>query len=74
MIGVLFPLLAHQPVTVGSQLIDLREHPAKQLLRRGCADPSPLKGLNVLPLPMNLAAHVFDFGSDGFKLHQIICS
>ena len=53
--------LAHLPIAFSGQLIDFDEHPAQQLLRRHRAYPGPLQGLNLLPLAVDLAAHVFDF-------------
>jgi hypothetical protein len=65
--GIFSALLARLPVALGTQLIDLREHPRQQLLRRGGAYPGPLKIPNLSTLPVNLTAHMLNFSPDMFE-------
>jgi hypothetical protein len=58
--------LAHQPIALRTKFIDLGQHPGQQFFRRSRAYTGSLQGLNLFALPVDLAAHMFDFGSDGF--------
>jgi hypothetical protein len=61
--------LAHLPIALSGQLIDFGQHPGQQRLGRYRAYPGPLEGSDVLPLAVDLPAHVLNFGSDLGKLH-----
>jgi hypothetical protein len=62
--------LAHQAIPLSAQVIDLGQHSAQQLFRRFRGDAGSLRGVNLLPLPPYLAAHVLDFIPDGVKSHS----
>jgi len=53
-----------EPVPLGTQVVDLGVHPAKEEFSRGRRDPRPLELEDFLPLALDLDAHTVDFGSD----------
>ncbi len=56
--------LAHQPVALCAQFIDLGLHPGQQLFRGLCRNARPLEVANFSALPVDLAAHMFDLTAD----------
>jgi hypothetical protein len=72
--GILPALFANLTITFGAQLVHLPEHSGQQLFRRGGAYAGALERANVTSLPGYLPAPVFDSGSEGFEIHQRICS
>ena len=61
--------LPNHSVALSAQRIHFGLHPGQQLFRRSGRYAGPLKRLNVLPLAVDLPAHMFDFCSYGGKLH-----
>jgi hypothetical protein len=61
---ILFAFLANLPVALRTKLIDLRKHPSQQLFRRAGWNARPLQIPYFFALPVDLAAHMFDFGPD----------
>jgi hypothetical protein len=59
---------SNHSVALSAQLIHFGLHPGQQLFRRSGRYAGPLKRLNVLPLAVDLPAHMFDFCSYGGKL------
>ena len=63
--GILSPFFSNLPVALSAKFIDLGKHSGQQLFRRDVTDAGPLKVPNLAALPVDLAAHVFDFRADG---------
>jgi hypothetical protein len=61
--------LAHQPVALCAQLIDLGLHPGQQLFRGLCGDTRALKATDFAALLQDLAAPTFNFFPDVCDLH-----
>ena len=58
------------PVALGTKLIHLGLHPAKQLFCEPRSNPCPLKISYLSALPQYLAAHVLDLSADSRKFHE----
>jgi hypothetical protein len=60
---ILHPLLADVPVTLANQPVHFSQHPTQQLLRGLATNARTLKVQDLPALPLDLAAHMFDFAS-----------
>jgi hypothetical protein len=65
-------LLALEPVSFGTKLVDLVEHPLQQRFSRSRRNPGSLKLSNFTVLTMNLGAHPLNLASDIFKPHNVL--
>jgi hypothetical protein len=70
--GIFPALFTYLPVALDTKIIDLRKHSGQQLFPGLGWNACPLKRPNFPALPIDLAAHVFDFVSEGGEVHPAI--
>jgi hypothetical protein len=70
--GILPALITNQVVAFLAKSINLDLHPHQQFIGGLGCNARALEILNLFPVPHDLAAHVFDFGSDEIEVWHVL--